>query len=101
MFEYKIIFDEFNPNYEKNRAYNEMFLRSQFYYLNDMLQTRGYVFLRDVLELIGAPMCRKAVTAGWIRDDKLITHDLVKLSRHGLVVSVFVPNEDITNFFKD
>lgn len=102
MFEYKIIFDEFNPNYDTCRKYNKMYLNSQFCYLNDLLNTRGYVFLRDVLEAIHAPMCRKAITAGWTRDDKIIIHDIVKLSghKHGLIVSVFVPSTDITNFFK-
>lgn len=60
-------FDEENPNWDKNPEYNLMFLRSQQNYWNDILHTRGHVFLNEVRESLGFPHTQAGAILGWVK----------------------------------
>lgn len=55
-----------NPYWEPNNDYNLMFLRSQERYLNDLLRSKGRVFLNDVYRAIGIPETKAGQIVGWV-----------------------------------
>lgn len=65
---YAFYFDKTNPNYKDIYEYNEMFLRSQESYANDLLNARGYVFLNDVLDSLDIPRTKEGQIVGWTTD---------------------------------
>lgn len=67
---YARIFDERNPNWEKNPSYSEQFLRCQQQYANDLLRARGYLFLNDVYESLGFERTKAGQIVGWVYDKK-------------------------------
>ena len=48
--DYAVYFDSKSRNYETNPDYNRMFLKAQQAFANDKLQTRGHLFLNEVLD---------------------------------------------------
>ncbi|MCM1578733.1 MAG: DUF6353 family protein [Ruminococcus sp.] len=69
-FDYRAIFDETNPNWEKNPDYNRMFLSSQQSYANDKLRAQGYLFLNDVYDCLGIPRTKAGQILGWVYGNK-------------------------------
>jgi hypothetical protein len=67
---YAKIFDESNPNWEKAPGLNYNFLVARQAQANDMLRSKGYLFLNDVYKLLGFPETLIGQVAGWIYDDK-------------------------------
>nr|DAH12869.1 MAG TPA: hypothetical protein [Caudoviricetes sp.] len=60
-------FDEGCPNFRPDRPEdNLMFLRSQERYANDILHTRGYIFLNEVYESLGIPLTESGQYVGWM-----------------------------------
>ena len=47
-----------------------MFLIQKQRYANDLLKSKGYLFLNDALEMIGADRTRAGQVVGWIYDEK-------------------------------
>lgn len=65
---YQRCFDCHNPFWDKDMAYNWMFLRFRQNYFNDKLRADKYVFLNDVLEELGFPKTRAGQEVGWVYD---------------------------------
>lgn len=59
-------FDSSNPNWDKNPAFSMMWLRGQQNILNDILHTRGHVFLNEVYNALGFPHTPQGAVLGWI-----------------------------------
>lgn len=68
--EYAKFFDESNPNWEKNAEYNLMFLKAQERYANDLLKSKGRLFLNEVYDMIGIPRTKAGQVVGWVYDEK-------------------------------
>lgn len=66
--EYAVIFDEFNPEFDKNPGYNQAFLSAQQTYWNQRLEKRGYVFLNEIYETLGFPQTTAGQIVGWLYD---------------------------------
>jgi hypothetical protein len=64
---YSRLFDETNKNWQRERNYNVMFLSSQQVHADNLLKTRGYVFLNDVLKALGMPQCYEGQMVGWVK----------------------------------
>lgn len=67
---YAVVFDESNPNWQRDAEYNKMFLVSAERYMNDRLKRVGYVFLNDVYDYIGHPKTKAGQVVGWVYDEK-------------------------------
>lgn len=59
-------FDSSNPNWDMNPTFSMMWLRGQQNILNDILHTRGHVFLNEVYDALGFPHTPQGAVLGWI-----------------------------------
>lgn len=59
-------FDSSNPNWDRNPEFNLMFLNGQLMRLNDLLHTRGHVFLNEVYEAFGFEHTTQGAVLGWL-----------------------------------
>lgn len=66
--DYARFFDESCRDWEKNSEYNLMFLRSQQQYANDLLVSRGHLFLNEVYDMLGIPRTTAGQAVGWLYD---------------------------------
>ena len=66
--EYARFFDECSEYWEKDSEYNLMFVRKQQNYANDLLVSRGYLFLNEVYALLGLEMTKAGQIVGWVYD---------------------------------
>jgi hypothetical protein len=67
---YKHLYDEFNKNWQRERNYNVMYLSAQQVHVNNLLQTRGYVFLNEVLKSLGMKQTKAGQQVGWVKGGK-------------------------------
>lgn len=63
---YARIFDEYNPNWERDSDYNFMRIRNIEKMFNDKLRACGYVFLNEVYEELGFPKTKTGQIVGWV-----------------------------------
>lgn len=67
--EYARFFDEYCIGcWQKDTEYNLMFLRNQQRYANELLRTKGTVFLNEVYEMLGIPRTKAGQIVGWVYD---------------------------------
>ena len=72
---YARIFDELNPNWERDSDYNLMYIRNVESKFNDKLKACGYVFLNDVYEALGFPKTKTGQIVGWVYNPDNPEHD--------------------------
>lgn len=86
--DYARFFDELNPNYEKDAEFNMMFLRSRQQYANDLLQSRGHLFLNEVYDMLDIPRSKAGAVVGWIYNsengDNYVDFGLTDVRRKGV-----------------
>lgn len=63
---YAAIFDDYCPDWTRSRSDNLYFIRCQERAANLKLQSRGYLFLSEVLEMLGLPYNPAGQFVGWI-----------------------------------
>lgn len=68
--DYAKFFDESCKEWEKDPEYNLTFLKCQQNYANDMLRSRGHLFLNEVYDMLGMPRTKAGNVVGWLFDDK-------------------------------
>lgn len=68
--EYARFFDSGNTGWEKDAEYNLMFLRRQQEYANELLRSKGYLFLNTVYDMLGIPQSKAGQVVGWVYDEK-------------------------------
>ena len=68
--DYTKCFDEYNPEWKKNAEFNKMFLNAQQAYANDLLISRGYLFLNEVYEMLGFEPTTAGQVVGWLYDSE-------------------------------
>lgn len=68
--DYARFFDDGCTGWTKDPEFNLMFLKDQQRYANDLLKTRGYLFLNEVYNLLGIPLSKAGQIVGWVYDEK-------------------------------
>ena len=63
---YARFFDETATEWVPDSEYNWLFLRNQQSYMNDMLRSRGHVFLNEVYDRLGMNRSREGAIVGWV-----------------------------------
>lgn len=66
--QYARFFDEGSINWSKTPEYNLTFLKCQQNYANDLLRTRGHIFLNEVYDLLGIPRSQAGAVVGWVKE---------------------------------
>ena len=68
--DYARFFDEYCAGWTKDAEYNLMFLRQQQNYANELLKTRGHLFLNEVYDMLGIDRTKAGNIVGWVYDEK-------------------------------
>lgn len=81
--DYAVYFDSKSRNYETYPDYNRMFLKAQQAFANDKLQTRGHLFLNEVLDDLDLPRTPAGQIVGWTKDgpDGYVNFRIVEVER--------------------
>jgi Family of unknown function (DUF6353) len=63
---YAKFFDEKSQNWEPDPSQNLMFLRCQVKFANDLLRSRGHLFLNEVYDMLGLERTKAGAVVGWV-----------------------------------
>lgn len=63
---YARFFDDYSNSWNKEPEYNLIFLKCQQNYANDLLRSRGHVFLNEVYDMLGIPRSKAGAVVGWV-----------------------------------
>lgn len=93
---YARVFDSNNPNWDRSVNFSLLFLKAQESMLNNLLQTRGHVFLNEVYDALGFKHTEEGALVGWRigkgSGDEYIDFGLYNLQDEG--VRRFINGED-------
>jgi len=81
---YTRFFDEASLNWSKTPEYNKYFLKCQQNYANDLLKSRGHIFLNEVYDMIGVPRSQAGAVVGWVLgkdNDNFVDFGMYNLDR--------------------
>ena len=67
--DYAVFFCDGCNGWTKSAEHNLYFLKCQQAYLNELLQSRGHVFLNELYDAIGAQRTKAGNVVGWIYDE--------------------------------
>ena len=67
---YAKFFDASSREWEKDPEYNLMFLRAQQQYANDLLRSRGHLFLNEVYDMLDIQRTKEGQIVGWVYDEE-------------------------------
>lgn len=67
---YARFFDDGCTGWTKDPEYNLMFLKDQQRYANDLLKSRGHIFLNEIYDMLGIPRTKAGACVGWVYDEK-------------------------------
>lgn len=68
--DYARVYDDGNTGWSKSPELNLAFLKAQQNYFNDLLHTRGHVFLNEVYDALGFPRTQAGQVVGWVYDEE-------------------------------
>lgn len=63
---YSVIFDEYNPNWEKDPELNRLFISCQQTFANQRLRAKGHVFLNEIYDWLGMERTKAGAVVGWV-----------------------------------
>ena len=65
--QYAKFFDESSPYWKKDADQNYYFLKCQQNYANEILRSRGHIFLNEVYDMLGIPRTQTGAIVGWVK----------------------------------
>ena len=68
--DYARFFEDGCTGWSKDPEFNLMFLKNQQSYANDLLKSRGHLFLNEVYDLLDIPRTKAGNVVGWIYDEE-------------------------------
>ena len=74
---YARFFDEMSSSWNREPEYNFIFLKAQQNYANDLLNSRGHLFLNEVYDLLGLERSMAGSVVGWLRSSNGSTDNFV------------------------
>jgi hypothetical protein len=74
---YARFFDSYSTSWSKEPEYNLIFLKCQQNYANDLLRSRGHIFLNEVYDMCGIPRSKAGAVVGWVLSDDDSTDNFV------------------------
>lgn len=95
---YARFFDEGCLGWEKDAEMNLMFLRSQQQYANDLLISRGHLYLNEVYDMLGIPRTKAGQVVGWVYDPENPKRD--SYVDFGIYDTNRVKNRDFVNGYE-
>lgn len=72
---YAVIYDDGCKGWTKDPELNKFFLFEVQAHANDVLKSRGYLFLNELYEMLGVPKTKAGHVVGWIYDEKFPNGD--------------------------
>lgn len=88
---YARFFDESCAGWSNDSNVNLVYLRQQQNYANNLLKSRGHLFLNDVYNLLGIPKTKEGQVVGWVYDvdnpmgDNYVDFDIYAERNQGFV----------------
>lgn len=73
--DYTRVFDYSCTGWSTSSEWNLIFLKNQQSYCNELLRTRGHLFLNEVYDALGIPKTKAGQIVGWVYDENNITSD--------------------------
>ena len=73
---YAKVFDENSRMWTKQSKYNLVFLREKQKYLNDVLVSRGHVFLNEVYDLLDIERTQVGQLVGWAKTNGVVKYPI-------------------------
>ncbi len=75
--DYARFFDSACANHTKDPEFNLIYLRHQQAYCNELLKSRGYLFLNEVYDVLDIPRTKAGQSVGWLynKDESKATGD--------------------------
>lgn len=67
--DYARFYDDGCTGWTKDPEYNLMFLKAQQQYANDLLRSRGHLFLNEVYDMLGIPRTKAGQVVGWVYNE--------------------------------
>jgi Family of unknown function (DUF6353) len=74
---YARFFDSSSVNWSKEPEYNLIFLKGQQNWANDLLRSRGHLFLNEVYDMLGLERSKAGQVVGWVKTDNGATDNFV------------------------
>lgn len=68
--DYARFFDDGCNGWDKDSEYNLMFLKHQQNHANELLRSKGHLFLNEVYDMLGIPRTKAGQVVGWIYDEE-------------------------------
>ena len=66
---YARFYDESCPDWTSDSHYNLMLLKMRQEHANELLKSKGHLFLNDVYDLLGMPRSKAGQVVGWVYDE--------------------------------
>ena len=63
---YARFFDDLCSSWSRTPEFNHLFLRCQQNYANDLLRSRGHIFLNEVYDMVGIERSKAGAVVGWV-----------------------------------
>ena len=68
--QYARFFDEVSINWSKTPEYNMVFIKTQQNFANDLLKSRGHLFLNEVYDMLGIERSQTGAVVGWVLNEE-------------------------------